>query len=263
MQCTTRCTVLLSIDTLILFRTFHHHCAPQVRRDWFVRGCVGVEVPWVCVSFDTSGFCLSVCLSVTSHFIDFPYAICVEGYLRGRHLLRSSCTLKVSTMKARVEWRHYIYYVVRCFACNEKNPVHRALINRYTHTRTVRKNTGALAFFRIPRGGCYVSESSTKIANHSYNVRTSVLIDYWTTQYVPTSNLTSNDKNCLACSYCISFRWDTTKSTIVAPAHSPLKAFLHDDENTPSRYSCGIGIRLCPILDETNPVGSCPVGSRR
>ena len=43
-----------------------------------------------------------VCLS---HFFEFPYAICVEGYLRGRHPLRISCTLKMGTMKARLEVR--------------------------------------------------------------------------------------------------------------------------------------------------------------
>ena len=85
------------------------------------------------VSFVTSGFCLSVCLSVTPHFFKFPNAICVEGYLRGRNPLRLSCTLKMGTMKARVEVRHY---TVALHAMYET--VHRALINRYTHTvRTV------------------------------------------------------------------------------------------------------------------------------
>ena len=68
-----------------------------------MRGCAGVDVPY---SFVTPGFvCLFVCLSVAPHFFEFPYAICVEGYLRGRHPLRSSCTLKMGTMKARVRIR--------------------------------------------------------------------------------------------------------------------------------------------------------------
>ena len=37
------------------------------------------------------------------------YAICgVEGSLRGRHPLRSSCTLKIGKMKARLEVRRYV-----------------------------------------------------------------------------------------------------------------------------------------------------------
>ena len=53
-------------------------------------GCAGdAKGIGVRVSFVTSGFCLSVCLSVTSHFFEFPYAICVEGYLRGLHPLHA------------------------------------------------------------------------------------------------------------------------------------------------------------------------------
>ena len=56
-------------------------------------------------------------ISVTSHFLEFPYAICVEGYLRGRHQLIKSCTLKMGTMKARIEVR--LDY--SSFACNVRH----------------------------------------------------------------------------------------------------------------------------------------------
>ena len=72
-----------------------------------VSGCAGVDVQQVSI-----------------------YAICVEGYLRGRHPLRSSCTLKMGTMKARVEVRR-----LRTVALHAMyDTVHRALINRYTHS---------------------------------------------------------------------------------------------------------------------------------
>ena len=45
---------------------------------------------------------LSVCLFARPHFFEFPYSICVEAYLRGRHPLRISCSLKMGTMKARI-----------------------------------------------------------------------------------------------------------------------------------------------------------------
>ena len=68
------------------------------------------------------GFVCLVCPSEAPHFFEFPYAICVEGYLRGRHPLRISCTLQMGTMKARVEVR-------RDSAMYDT--VHRALINGY------------------------------------------------------------------------------------------------------------------------------------
>ena len=57
-----------------------------------------------------------VCLTVTSHFFESSYAICVvEGYLRGRHPLRISCTLKMGTMKARIEVRSDTTVPVRIY----------------------------------------------------------------------------------------------------------------------------------------------------
>ena len=53
-------------------------------------------------------FFLSIfCLFALPHFFEFTYAICVEGYVRGRYPLRSSLkrTLK---MKARVEGRLFM-----------------------------------------------------------------------------------------------------------------------------------------------------------
>ena len=62
------------------------------------------------------------------HVFEFPYTICVEGYLRGRHLLRSSCTLKMGRMKARVEVRRGTYVLQALHAMYDT--VHRALNNR-------------------------------------------------------------------------------------------------------------------------------------
>ena len=51
------------------------HGAPQVHRDSFVCGCAGVDVPKLCVGLSLPGF--------EGHFFESPYAICVEGNLRG------------------------------------------------------------------------------------------------------------------------------------------------------------------------------------
>ena len=37
------------------------------------------------------------------NYLEYPSAVCVEGYLRGRHPLRVSCIWKMGTMKARYE----------------------------------------------------------------------------------------------------------------------------------------------------------------
>ena len=77
----------------------------------------------VCASFVTSGLC-PVCL----YFVrNAYYAICViEGHLRGRHPLPSSCTLKMGMMKARVEVRHYVLQcTTRCTVLSS--------IDIYTH----------------------------------------------------------------------------------------------------------------------------------
>ena len=74
-----------------------------------MRGCAGIDVQYV---LSLPGF---VCiLPVTPHFSEFPYAICVEGLVRGRHPLRVSIILKVGTMKARVEVRRDTYTSVAC-----------------------------------------------------------------------------------------------------------------------------------------------------
>ena len=69
-----------------------------------MRGCAGVDRCaiglWAFV-FRV----LFVVLSVPPHFFKFPYMIFVDGYLRGRYPLRSSCAFKMSTLKARVEVR--------------------------------------------------------------------------------------------------------------------------------------------------------------
>ena len=99
-----------------MYDTEHRALINQVRRDEFVRGCVGVDVPYVSVSFSLPGI-ICFCLSATPHFLEFHYAICVDGYLRGRHPIRSSCSLKIGTMKARIEVR--LDYC--SFACNVRN----------------------------------------------------------------------------------------------------------------------------------------------
>ena len=76
-----------------------------------MRGCAGIDVQTVSVSL-SAGFRLFVCLlSEAPHFFKFPYTICVKGYLRGRHQIKISCTLKIGTMRARLEVRHTSTYV--------------------------------------------------------------------------------------------------------------------------------------------------------
>ena len=67
-----------------------------------------------------------------SFFENFPYVICEEGSLRGRHPLRISCTLKIVTMKARVEVRRDSF----ASACNVRHGAP-CSINRYTHIHNI------------------------------------------------------------------------------------------------------------------------------
>jgi hypothetical protein len=84
------------------------------------RGCAGMKALVLALP---GLVCLFFCPSVTPHVFEFPYAICVEGYLRGRHLLRISWMYfenTVATMKARVEEGR------DSFACNvQYDKVHR------------------------------------------------------------------------------------------------------------------------------------------
>jgi hypothetical protein len=95
--------------------------APQVRR---VRGCAGV---------DKCSLGVLQYVSLLSNFpTGFVYILVVEGYLRGRHPIRSSRNWKMGTMKARVEVR----LDFSCFPCmySTTRCTVLLLINRYTHT---------------------------------------------------------------------------------------------------------------------------------
>ena len=67
------CTGLLPELQYVGLVTVHRRCA-------VIRLCAGVRCHFRV---------LFVCLYLLSHFYKFPSAICVEGYLRGRHPLRS------------------------------------------------------------------------------------------------------------------------------------------------------------------------------
>ena len=64
--------------------------------------------------------------------MESPYAIGVEGSLRGRHPLRISFSLKMAVMKARVEVRHDFF---NC-ACNVRTTRLTALLPIDTVLRT-------------------------------------------------------------------------------------------------------------------------------
>ena len=83
----------------------HYHGAPPVCRD-YVSLCVGVR-EWIDVGalvFSLPGF-------VTPHLFKFPYAICVEGSLKGRHpnefhvpYFENGCDASSSRVKVRLDY---------------------------------------------------------------------------------------------------------------------------------------------------------------